>query len=608
MPPDSQKNPELKEVKPVILLLNNGQIQEALKKTESLLSNFPDSPLLFNLRGACFKSMNNLEKAAESFEHAINAKPDFSEALFNLGITLKELGRIDSSIESYEKAIAIKPAYPDAHNNLGNLLLANRQLDSATDHFEWAIAFKPDFEEAYNNLGIVKREQNKTEQAIENFKKAITINPEYSQAYLNLGLSFKDLGQMDNAVNCYKELISKKPSFAQGHFNLGIAYKELGLIDNAVESLEMAITINPDYALAYYNLGSLNQYIFSDLQLHKMQSLLASKQLIPNDRINLSFALAKVNEDLGDHNEFFKYLNEGNRLRRKELNYSLDKIKSNHLVIRQLFNIKPQAIDNLVSTQEKCKRPIFIVGMPRSGSTLVEQILASHRMVHGAGEFQALRKILNPIVREYLNQKSPKASALVGDQRMEISKLNKLSKEKYKLINNEYLDMVSKLNFSENIFTDKSLLNFQFIGFILTAFPNAKIIHLKRDARAICWSIYKNNLPQKGIGFGNNFNDLSEFYNLYTKLMNFWHELYPEKIYDLVYENLTKNQEKETKKLLKYCDLDWDENCLNFHNTKREVKTASVLQVRKKMYQGSSEAWKEYEAHLEPLLNGLRSF
>ena len=157
-------------------------------------------------------------------------------------------------------------------------------------------------------------------------------------------------------------------------------------------------------------------------------------------------------------------------------------------------------------------------------------------------------------------------------------------------------------------FTDKMPMNFRYIGFILSAFPEAKIVHLKRDARATCWSIYKHYFDSSGIGYSCDQKDLAKYYGLYSNLMNFWHELYPNKIYDISYEDLTANQEEETRKLLKYCDLEWDENCLSFHKNERAVKTASALQVRKKMYQGSSEAWKKYESYLGPLLKGLKSY
>jgi len=336
-----------------------------------------------------------------------------------------------------------------------------------------------------------------------------------------------------------------------------------------------------------------------------MQYILSTSDLRQSDRINFCFALANVYEKLEKKNDFFKFLNEGNRLRKEELDSSLERYQGTMIVVKKIFNSMPPINKKLLSYETSTIRPIFIVGMPRCGSTLVEQILSSHQNVHGAGEIQSLRTILAPIIQDYVNNDpvfTPDMSSNNKNQKSNISDND------YLLIRQQYLDALSQLNAHEKIITDKSLLNFRFIGIILKAFPEAKIIHLKRDARAICWSIYKNNFPQAGIGFGNNMQDLAGYYSSYSEMMTFWHERFPNKIYDLNYENLTANQEEETKKLLEYCELDWDKNCLNFHTNKRAVKTASALQVRKKIYQGSSEAWKKYETHLEPLIKSLSSY
>ena len=175
-------------------------------------------------------------------------------------------------------------------------------------------------------------------------------------------------------------------------------------------------------------------------------------------------------------------------------------------------------------------------------------------------------------------------------------------------IRKNYFEEINNFEFNENKFTDKMHMNYRYTGFILSAFPEAKIVHLKRDARATCWSIYKHFFSDTKNGWAYDMIDIAEYFNFYTDMMSFWHNLYPNKIYDISYEDLTANQEEETRKLLKYCDLEWDENCLSFHENERAVKTASALQVRKKMYQGSSEAWKKYESYLEPLLKGLKSY
>ena len=183
-------------------------------------------------------------------------------------------------------------------------------------------------------------------------------------------------------------------------------------------------------------------------------------------------------------------------------------------------------------------------------------------------------------------------------------KFTQTSKDKIiELFNKEYYEYIKSLKIDENIFTDKMPHNFKYIGFILEAFPNAKIVHLQRDPMAICWSMYKLNFPAPNLGYSDDLNDLGEFYNLYKETMNFWKELYGDKIYDLNYEKLTENQEEETKKLLEYCELDFEPACLEFEKNKKAVKTASVLQVRKKIYKGSSQEWRKYEKHLKPLMD-----
>jgi hypothetical protein len=298
-----------------------------------------------------------------------------------------------------------------------------------------------------------------------------------------------------------------------------------------------------------------------------------------------------VNENLDNQDEFFNYLHEANRLRKQELNYSFDLSKTLFSTLKEMFSSSYSDIEKSLSSEPSTIHPIFIVGMPRSGSTLVEQIMSSHHAVHGAGELSNLPSIILPIATDYANQG-----------------MNKLSEKAFLSIREQYLDVLSNLNVPESVITDKFLLNFLYIGFILTVIPGAKIVHLKRDARATCWSNYKCVFLGEENGFSYNIDDLTGFYGLYIDLMDFWHQLFPGKIYDMCYEDLTTNQEEETRKLLQYCELDWDENCLSFHQNKRTVETASALQVRQKIYQGSSEAWKKHEAYLKPLIKSLSSY
>jgi len=595
------------QVDSVIALYSSGKINETIIAIKALNESYPNVPLLFNILGACYKKLKLIDAAAKMFLTAITLKPDYAEAHFNYGVTLRDSGQTDLAVESYRKAIAFLPNYPDAHNNLGSSLLELDQYEDAVEHFEWAIAYKPKFFEAYNNLGLAKQEIDQIHEAITYFEKAIAINPVYAQAHLNLGNAFESLGQKDAALNCFELALANDPSNAQAQLNIGTAFKELGNIEVAIQSFKKAIEINPSLGVAYFNLTNMMDKKVDGKLITKMLSILSSNDLKQSDRINFCFALANSYKYLDKNNDFIKFLHEGNRLRKLELNSSLERSQSSMGIAMKIFKSVPSINKKSIQFEPSNIRPIFIVGMPRSGSTLVEQILSSHSSVHGAGEIQSMRKIISPVLKSYANDNSIFISQF-NDKSLNKDRNSFLPLKVFKSIRQKYLNALSKISVSENIIVDKELLNFRFIGFILTAFPEAKIIHQVRDARATCWSIYQSNFHQSGLGFGNNIEDLSGYYKSYIKMMNFWHKTFPNKIYDLNYENMTTNQKIETKKLLEYCELDWDKNCLNFHSNKRAVKTASSLQVRKKMYQGSSEAWKKYETHLKPLVEALKSY
>jgi tetratricopeptide (TPR) repeat protein len=624
----NKKNQRLPQthIKSVFALYSNGQIQEALDSIKTFTKDYPDEPLLYNISGACYKAIGQLDAAVKSFKKALAIKPDYSEVNYNLGVTLKELGQLDEAVKCYEKAIASQPDYADPYNNLGSIFLRLDQLDAAVECYEKAIAIQPDYAEAHNNLGLTLKKLDQVDAAVKCYEKAIAIKPDYADPYNNLGSIFMELGQMDDAINsyekavaikpeyaeahnnlgnafnklerlddsvkCYKKALIFKPDYTDAHYNLGIAFKGLGQIDDAVKCYEKAVAIKPDNAEAHRNLSALKKYTKDDPQITQMQSLVSTSDLSQSDRMLLCFALAKAYEDLGKQDELFKFLHEGNRLRKEDLSYSLDKDQKLFTSCRNLFSSLPSTIENSLSYETSAIQPIFIVGMPRSGTSLVEQIIASHHAVHGAGELSTLSELSYPIINDYSNYYDT----------------NSLLKKAFFSIRQQYLDSLSSFNVSENIITDKMPLNFRYIGVILSAFPEAKIIHLKRDTMATCWSIYKHYFQSRGNGFSYNLEDLAGFYDMYIDLMAFWHQLYSDKIYDLCYEDLTTNQEEETRKLLEYCELDWDENCLNFHTNNRVVKTASALQVRQKMYQGSSKVWKQHEAYLQPLIKALSSY
>ena len=564
-----------------------GKMADAVKSYEQAIALQPAFAEAHNNLGTTFQELGQLDEAVKCYEEALVIQPDYIEVLNNHGNALKLLGQTDEALNSYKQALSINPDYADAHNNIGIVYHEMGQFDEAIKCYKKLIAIKPEHAEVHNNLGVTLNKLTQFHEAINSYKQALVINPNYDEAHFNLSVTLYELGQSDEALNSYKQALSINPDYADAHNNIGNILQDLGQLDEAFSSYVHALAIDHDNAVFHRNLALLKNYKEGDTQFAHMQSLLSSNNLSQSERIHLCFALAKSYADLGKKDKLFKVLNEGNQLRKEELNYLIERDLNNHSVHKKLFI---NTVSNSSSYESLTVRPIFIVGMPRSGTSLVEQIISSHHKVYGAGELNVLDKLIAPIFNDYLVHN------------------NTLSEKNFLSIRQGYLNNLSSLNVSESIITDKMPTNFANIGFILKAFPEAKIIHLKRDAMAVCWSIYQRYFPSESLGFPYDMKDLGQFYNSYTELMTFWHELSPNQIYDISYEDLTMNQEEETRKLLEYCELDWDENCLNFHKNIRAVKTASSSQVRDKMYQGSSNVWKKYEAQLKPLINTLNYF
>lgn len=598
-----------------------GQLDAALRHYNKALLVRPDYAEVHNNLGNTLGRMGRHSEAITSFRQALQAMPGYVAAHNNLGNALHEAGRLEEAVASYRDALRINPDYAEAHNNMGNVLMDIGKPEDALASFASALQYNPGLAQAYNNIGNCLRGMGRHDEAVPNFARAIQITPDYAQAYLGLGNTFNDqglhqkaidsiskgiqlnpdsaaaysdlgnalsdLGRHEEAVTCYQTALKIDPDFAEVHSNLGNALCEFGSYDEAIASYNEALRLKPEFAEAHNNLSKNKKYTNDDPQFAQMLERLADPDISENELMYLSFALGKVYEDLGDVDQSFKYLLQGNRLRKKELGYDIRSDQAHFEHLKSLFSGEgPPALEDEKFVAKNPKQPIFIVGMPRSGTTLTEQILASHTQVFGAGELQAVGRILSPLLRDMaVNGKKIGAEALAS-------------------FKDTYLDELGKMGGDESFVTDKMPANFKWIGFLLTAMPGAKIINLQRDPAASCWSTFK--MLFSGNGYSNDLVDLAKYFLLYEDLMAFWQQKFPQKIYDLNYEALTENQELETRRLLEYCGLPWEEQCLEFHKTKRAVRTPSGKQVRKKMYTGSSAAWRKYEAHLEPMLSVLK--
>ena len=365
---------------------------------------------------------------------------------------------------------------------------------------------------------------------------------------------------------------------------MGITLQEQGKLNEAIEVYKKAISIKPDDTDVHRNLSSITKYTSENSHFKQAKDLYNSKDLSDDAKCHLSLTLAKMYEDVGKLEKAFEFLTEGNTLRKKLLNYSIDQDKD---LFNKLKKTQPNLLKNSLKIKESSHdpKPIFILGMPRSGTTLVEQIISSHSKVLGAGELTYLSKFGERLA---LDDKSNKASAI-------------------SIFRDQYLSELSKLSKCKQSITDKMPQNFRFIPLICAAFPEAKIIHVQRNAAATCWSNYKQYFASNDLGYCYDLKDVVEYYNLYSGIMKLWQSLYGNRIYDLNYESLTTDQENQTRKLINHLELNWEEACLSPQKNNRSVRTASQQQVRKEVYQGSSQAWRKYESFLDGAFDSLQS-
>jgi tetratricopeptide (TPR) repeat protein len=571
-------------------LYSSGKIDEALTEASYLKKQYLNEPLLFSICGGCYISLGSPEKALEQFIEAAKIRPDISDFHYNLGAIYSDLEEFENAIDSYIKAIEINPQHIKANFNLGILLYKKNLFFDAADHFENVLLIEPENIDALINLANTLKDLGDLNTSINKFKKVLTIDSRNFIAHNNLGAIFREINDVHEAISHYEKALEIKPDYVEAMYNLGFIFQDIGQIDKSIFYYEQAINIG-NHAMSFHSISHLKSFKEKDIYVSKLKSIYSSKNLKNSEKIHICLALANINEKFGNQVDFFKYLNEGNELQKKESEYSLNQHKKEHAAIKKIFSQDIKTIQNIDSSSKSKKIPIFILGMPRSGTSLVEQIISTHSEVYGAGELKFLSKLSSPIINNFIQ----------GD-------IDNLSDEALEFVRNEYLDLLQDFNVNEKFITDKLPLNFQYIGFIISAFPEAKIVHLERDPRAVCWSNYRYYFGEKNNGYSNDFEDLAGFYGSYRDLMNFWNNLYPGKLYNLCYEKLTENQEAETRNLLKYCGLEWDENCLNFHENTNSVKTISSLQVKKKLYQGSSEEWKKHWAYIQPLINALENY
>jgi tetratricopeptide (TPR) repeat protein len=571
------------------VLHQKGKLSDAERFYKKAIKNNKNFVEARSNLGNVLLDLGRIKEAVVSYSKALKLLPDHPLLLNNLGNALQMLGENEEAISWLNEAIVQDPNYADAYCNLGNAQRVLGRAEEAIASYKRAISIAPDLADTYNNLGAILMELNEVDDAATNFKKAIEIEPGFIEAYNGLGNALSDKGDIDKAVASYYKAIELDPGYSEAYHGLGNAISEQGELVKAIALYRKAIEIDPEYIEAYQSLARNKKFLEYDDDVRSMEFLYAKQCLSEEQKTGLAFSLGKVYEDLGRYETAMELFIAATRLKRASFDYSITEAEDLFRDIKEKFSLKFFSVPITVGNSDQT--PIFILGMPRSGTSLVEQILASHPNVVGAGELSVLLDLIKKLCATDSSKGSP---TFISD----------LDSELFKDLGKEYIARIRNHSKSAKYITDKMPHNFLRIGFIKTILPNAKIIHLTRDPMDNCLSIFKNDFSS-GHAYSYDMTELGQYYHLYLDLMKYWRNNLPDFIYDLNYEELVDDQEGQVRKLLEYCNLPWDDACLEFHKTRRKVKTASNAQVRQPIYKDSVNLWKRYEKQLQPLHDAI---
>jgi len=495
-------------------------------------------------------------------------------------INLYNAKRFDDVVRKGKVLIKKYPNQIIFYNATSLSLSALGKNEEALQLLKQALYQQPNNVNVLNNLGLVNEKLNNTKLAREYYQSAIKINKNFMDALVNLGNLNLIEKNLKDAKICYEKALhisnSKETdeiiNMAVGNYN-----QQIGDFKQAIVNFEVVNKLNPNNTGADKSISLIHKYDNdNDPHLKSMEKKL-KLNLNDDSQKQLFFALSKAYEDIKNYKKSFNYSSQGNKIADREFNYNL---KDDIDLFDQIKNtFKEKNIQKDLGGDHKI---IFIVGMPRSGTSLAEQILSSHNDVYGAGELRFLGDSINKHL--FKNKK-----------------INEIDFESLNDVQTEYLNEIKSFNYNEKFISDKAPLNFKWIGFIKNLFPKSKIVHCVRNPMDVCYSNFKNSFQSYSLSFCYDIKKLGKFYNLYEDLMIFWNEIFPNGIYNLSYEKIINDQENETKKLLKFCNLTWDENCLDPHKNKKAVATASLAQVRSPIYKSSIGKWENFSEELKDL-------
>lgn len=513
--------------------------------------------------------------------------------LLQQALTLQQAGRLSEAEALYEQILSLQPNHAETLYYSGVLCRQLGMREKALEKFNRALASKPELITAYDAKINVLLALGKKAEAVATWRQLLALQPADSWTLNKYGVFLYELGRLDEALAAFKKAVSIKPDYATAHHNLGNVLRELGRLNDAIASFKKALSLKSDYVEAIRMLSLMEQHTEINDDIRSYEKMYTNGNLVDAKKIDLGFALGKIYEDLNDYDKAFVFLLEANRLKRRSYRYS---VRTDYdLFERFKSTFSTEFFSSRRGWGNKDRTPLFIVGMPRSGSTLIEQILASHPQVFGAGEVSILSRI---IYEASLRMRTKQVPECLGD----------LDEKTLAGLGTEYIEKVREYSADAKYITDKNLFNFLHVGLIKAILPNATIIHAIRDPMDNCLSIFKNYfINNKTCKFAYDLTELGQYYRLYHDLMKYWEKILPGFMHTVKYEELVSDPEPQVRSLLECCGLSWDEDCLSFYEKKRTVSTTSFMQVRKPIYKDSVALWRRYEKHLAPLRKALES-
>jgi tetratricopeptide (TPR) repeat protein len=584
-----------------IALFDQGRFEEALALHDRAIELQDGFAQAHSNRGNALQRMKRFAEAEPSYRRAVELQPAFADGWNNLGTCLRELKRSEEAETVYRKALELGPNNPETLDNLALAVRDLDRLDDAADLSRRALAIEANNYKLHLHYGSVLLDLRKVEEAAAAIERAMALNPDDADNVNMMGRIAYERGEIESALTHYRHALAIKPDLADVYNNMGNVLKDLGQLQEAQDAYVQALRLDPNVAGAYTNLSDSKTFIAGDPDLVAMEALAAKTEgLSRADRMQLDFGLGKAYADLKDYPRSFKHLLAGNAAKRATISYDENAALAFFDRIEAVFT--RDLIAKKAGGGEPSSMPIFVIGMPRSGTTLIEQIVASHPMVHGAGELPTLNDIAVAVrgldghtisYPEFVPTHDAAALRQIGSHYVAAVRETAIRRS-----GDAKAERVPRI-------TDKMPSNYYFVGLIHLALPNAKIIHSVRDPIDTCVSCFSKLFSAEQ----NHTYDLAElgrYYKRYERLMTHWRQVLPAGSFlDVRYEDVVADLEGQARRILAYCGLPWDDRCLSFHRTERPVRTASATQVRKPIYQSAVGRWRVYEEHLDVLLKAL---